>query len=148
MRRFRFFVFIVLFLISATAARAQATPLHQTIARLDSTFFAAYNNCDIALQSAFYADSLEFYHDRNGLDTSKANILAATRKYICGKVTRELIPGSLEVSPLPGFGAVEVGMHQFRNNQEPGQVPHPSRFIILWRERAGKWQITKVISLH
>ncbi|WP_207896535.1 nuclear transport factor 2 family protein [Flaviaesturariibacter flavus] len=98
-------------LLAAGSARAQPGNLHRTIARLDSLFFTAYNNCDLTTQASFYADTIEFYHDRSGLDTSKANILANTRKYVCGRVTRELVPGSLEVSPLPGYGAVEVGMH-------------------------------------
>ncbi len=102
----------------------------------------------MATQELFYADKIEFFHDRSGLDTSKQNILAGTKKYICGKVTRELIKGSLEISPLPGYGAIEVGMHQFYNNQEKDAKPKPSRFIIIWKNEFGSWKITKVISLH
>jgi hypothetical protein len=59
-----------------------------------------------------------------------------------------MVQGSLEVSPLPGYGAVEVGMHMFHNNQEKNAKPHPSRFIIIWKNNQGIWKITKVISLH
>ena len=40
--------------------------LYDTIVHLDSLFFAAYNNCDVNLEThaAFYADSVEFYHDK------------------------------------------------------------------------------------
>ncbi|RYY99861.1 MAG: nuclear transport factor 2 family protein [Chitinophagaceae bacterium] len=141
-------LFLLPALLSGLCGSAQPTDLHRTVARLDSAFFAAYNRCDLETQAAFYAGEIEFYHDRSGLDTSKANILANTKKYVCGKVTRVLIPGSLEVSPLPGYGAVEVGMHQFRNSAEPGAQPHPSRFIILWKQEGDRWTITKVISLH
>ena len=103
----------VLFVGSGSLALAQTDNLFRTIAKQDSLFFLAYNNCDLKTQSAYYSDTLEFYHDKTGLETSKAKILADTKQFICGKVTRELVPGSLEVSPLPGFGAVEVGMHQF-----------------------------------
>lgn len=127
---------------------AQQNDLHRTIAQLDSTFFHAYNNCDMATQADFFADTIEFFHDRSGLDTSKQVILEKTKKYICGKVTRKLVPGSIEVSPLPGYGAVELGMHSFYNNQEPNAPSRPSRFLIIWRNRDGKWKITKVISLH
>jgi len=127
---------------------AQSKTLYQTIAELDSVFFTAYNNCDIKKQAEFYSDSIEFYHDQGGLITSKQLLLEATKKNICGKVTRELVKGSIEVSPIANYGAVEIGMHMFHNNQEKGQVPHASRFVVIWRNRTGKWTIERVISLH
>ena len=130
------------------ASYSQTDKLYQTVVNLDSTFFNAYNTCDMAKQAEFYSDSIEFYHDKGGLTTSKQDILDATRKNICGKVTRELVKGSIEVSPVPGYEAAEIGMHMFHNNQEKDQIPHPSRFVIIWRNRDGKWTITRVISLH
>jgi hypothetical protein len=127
---------------------AQTKTLYQTIAELDSIFFTAYNTCDLKKQAEFYSDSIEFYHDQGGLIRSKQIILQATEKNICGKVTRELVKGSIEVSPIPNYGAVEIGMHMFHNNQEKGQVPHPSRFVVIWRNREDKWTIERVISLH
>jgi ketosteroid isomerase-like protein len=126
----------------------QTDKLYQTVIKLDSAFFNAYNTCDIDTQAEFYSDSIEFYHDKGGFTTSKKEILDATRKNICGKVTRELVKGSIEVSPIPGYGAVEIGMHMFHNKQEKDQVPHPSKFVIIWRNKDGKWSITRVISLH
>ena len=127
---------------------SQEDKLYETIIKLDSTFFHAYNTCDIDKQADFYSDSIEFYHDHGGLTTSKQDILAGTRRNICGKVTRELVKGSVDVSPIPGYGAVEIGMHMFHNNQEKDQIPRPSRFVIIWRNKDGKWTITRVISLH
>ncbi len=127
---------------------SQTAKLYQTVIKLDSAFFNAYNTCDIEKQADFYSDSIEFYHDKGGLTTSKQEILDATRKNICGKVKRELVKGSIEVSPIPGYGAVEIGMHMFHNNQEKDQVPSPSKFVIIWRNKDGKWSITRVISLH
>jgi ketosteroid isomerase-like protein len=127
---------------------AQSKSLYQTISELDSIFFTAYNTCDLKKQAEFYSDSIEFYHDQGGLITSKQIILQATEKNICGKVTRELVKGSIEVSPIPNYGAVEIGMHMFHNNQEKGQVPHASRFVVIWRNRGDRWTIERVISLH
>jgi hypothetical protein len=141
-------VFVLIFSFSTIRCFSQDVELYRTIAKLDSTFFHAYNTCDLAKQAEYYSDSIEFFHDKSGLDTSKQRILENTKKYICGKVTRELVPGSLEVSPLPGYGAVELGMHMFHNNQEKVAKPHPSRFLIIWKNNGGKWKITKVISLH
>lgn len=139
---------LVFALLCAAPCFSQDTALYRTVVHLDSSFFAAYNNCDMATQANFYADTIEFFHDKSGLDTSKQRILANTKKYVCGKVTRQLVPGSIEVSPLPGYGAVEIGMHQFYNNQEKDAIPHASRFVIIWKNTSGRWAITKVISLH
>ncbi len=125
--------------------------LYDTIVKLDSIFFSLYNNCATQLQAYanFYSDSIEFYHDKGGLNTSKKEIVEATRKNICGKVTRELVKGSVEVYPIANYGAIEMGLHMFYNNQEKETGPAKvSKFIIIWRHYKGTWKITKVVSLH
>jgi hypothetical protein len=125
--------------------------LYDTIVRLDSLFFAAYNTCSVNLDTyaSFYADSLEFYHDAGGFSNSKQYTVDATKKNICGKVTRELVKGSIEVYPIKDFGAVEMGLHMFHNNQEPPpKHPKISRFIVIWHHTDIGWKISRVISLH
>ena len=125
--------------------------LYDTIVHLDSLFFSAYNSCSINFDTyaAFYSDSIEFYHDKGGLSTSKKDILEGTKKNVCGKVTRELIPGSIEVYPIKDFGAIEMGLHRFHNNTEPAGTPaRAGKFVIIWQYKNGEWKITKVISLH
>lgn len=122
--------------------------IYNTISLMDSIFFDAYNNCNMEKQKELYADNIEFFHDKSGLSTSKTEILEATKNNICGKVTRTLIPGSIEVYPINNYGAVEIGHHKFFNNQEPGALSSPSKFIIIWQFEKEEWKITKVISLH
>lgn len=123
--------------------------LYNTIVQMDSIFFNAYNNCDLDKQAEIYSDSIEFFHDQGGLMTSKKELLDGTEKYICGKVTRELVQGSIEVYPIKGYGAVEVGFHKFHNNQEEAETPSKiGRFVIVWKAKNDTWEITKVISLH
>jgi len=153
-----FWLIIIVFIAGSSVfpgtALAQYKPddpaLYDTIARLDSTFFAAYNTCTVHLQeySDFYAEDLEFYHDKGGVSNSKKDVVEATRKNICGKVTRELVPGSLEVYPIANFGAVEIGFHKFHNSQEPNAPSHSGRFVLVWHHVDGAWKITRVISLH
>lgn len=124
-------------------------PLYGVIAQQDSLFFHAYNNCDMKTMTNTFSDSLEFYHDVTGLSASKKEVLASTKKNICGKVTRELVPGSLEVYPIHGYGAVEIAYHRFHNNQQPVGTPSKaSKFIVLWKNTDSHWQISRVISLH
>jgi ketosteroid isomerase-like protein len=124
--------------------------LFNKITTLDSIFFTAYNQCDLTTQASFYSDSIEFYHDKGGLSTSKKEILDATRKNICGKVTRELVKGSIEVYPIKDYGAVEMGLHKFHNHteKESNEANSGSRFIIIWHHKNGQWEIARVISLH
>ena len=121
--------------------------LYKTISNLDSIYFHTYNTCDLAKMDSLTAEDIEFYHDRGGLSTSKKDLLASIKKNICGKVTRILTKGSIEVYEIPGYGAVEFGYHSFRNTASPGQS-EPSKFVTIWRLKDGKWQITRVISLH
>lgn len=124
--------------------------LYRNIVALDSAFFAAYNTCETSLETyaSFYDENIEFYHDNGGYMNSKAEIVEGTQKYVCGKVTRELIKGSIEVYPIKDFGAVEFGLHQFHNNEEPNSKPKVGRFTIIWKNTKNNWKIVKVISLH
>lgn len=122
--------------------------LQDTIVMMDSIFFHAYNICDLTTQSNIMSEDLEFYHDRGGLSTDKAANIEAIKRNVCGKVTRELLKGSIEVSPVPGYGAVEIGKHRFHNNQEPNAESRYARFVIIWKREPDGWKITRVISLH
>ncbi|MDX6183683.1 nuclear transport factor 2 family protein [Flavobacterium sp. Fl-77] len=125
--------------------------LYETIVVLDSLFFNAYNTCEVNLETYgnFYADDIEFYHDNGGIMTSKNAIIEGTQKNICGKVTRELVKGSIEVYPIKNFGAIEIGLHKFHNNTEPKNAKsNIGRFMIIWKNDNNNWKITRVVSLH
>lgn len=123
--------------------------LYNTIVAMDSTFFQAYNTCDLDKQASIYSDGIEFYHDKGGLMTVKQDLIDGTKNNICGKVTRELVKGSIEVYPIKDFGAIEMGLHKFHNNTEKkGMLSHSSKFIIFWKNNNNIWTITKVVSLH
>lgn len=124
--------------------------LYKTIVALDSAFFETYNTCDVNLEkySSFYSEDIEFYHDGGGYTNSKKEIVDGTKKNVCGKVTRELVKGSIEVYPIKDFGAIEIGLHKFHNSQEPNSVASVARFTIIWKKINNDWKIVKVISLH
>jgi hypothetical protein len=127
---------------------SDTTALHTAIAAQDSIFFAAYNRCDLEKQAAIYDDSIEFYHDKGGLSNSKEEILEGTRKYVCGRTTRELVKGSIEVYPINNYGAIEIGEHIFHNSEEPNAPVYASKFIIFWKGQGSDWKIKRVVSLH
>lgn len=133
----------------ATGHTPDSLGLYDSIVYMDSVLFAAYNNCDLEKFASLVSEDLEFYHDKGGLMTSKDSLILALKNNICGKVTRELVGGSIEVYPIAGYGAVEMGQHIFHNSQEPEPVEHKiGKFVQLWKHENGSWYLTRVISLH
>jgi hypothetical protein len=92
---------------------------------------------------------LEFYHDKTGLSRGRPALLEGIKNNICGKVTRELVPGTLEVYPIADYGAVEIGVHRFHHpGHETSDSVGEARFIHLWQKQKmdGSWKVTRVIS--
>jgi ketosteroid isomerase-like protein len=140
-------VLLVLSSIPADAqSGAQPDPLFTTIQSLDAKLFDAYNHCDLATMGAMVSDDLEFYHDQTGLSVGKAPFLAAIKQNICGKVERTLLPQTLEVYPLKGYGAVEIGIHRFHHPGRPEDGMGDAKFVTLWQNKDGAWKVTRVIS--
>ena len=120
----------------------------ETISSLDKQVFDAVDRCDMKTEASFWAEDAEFYHDKNGLLAGGPQIVEAIKNNLCGKVKRELVPGTLEVYPLAGYGAVEIGVHRFLHpwEQDHGAVGE-AKFIHIWRHKDGTWKITRVISI-
>jgi len=119
--------------------------LVKTIAALDAKVFGAYNRCDLDAFASFFSPTVEFYHDKGGVTFDRATVVANTRKYICHKVRRELLPTSLEVYPIKNFGAIEEGEHRFCELAS-GQCEGSAKFLMVWRNQGGQWQLTRVVS--
>ena len=149
-----FRILLTVLAITAGAAFAHAAgekpdELTQTVVALDAALFDAYNKCDLPKLSAMVAEDLEFYHDQTGLMRGRAPFIEAIKNNICGKVRRELVSGSLEVHPLKGYGAVEIGVHLFCQTDADGKCKGPggpARFVQLWQNNNGTWTLTRVIS--
>jgi ketosteroid isomerase-like protein len=143
---------LVLLVLSSIPADAQSVaqpdPLFMTIQSLDTKLFDAYNHCDLTTLGAMVSDDLEFYHDQTGLSVGKAPFLAAIKQNICGKVQRTLLQDTLEVYPLKGYGAVEVGIHRFHHPGRPEDGVGDAKFVTLWQNKDGAWKVTRVISYN
>ena len=121
--------------------------LDKTVGKLDAALFDAYNHCDLEKFGSFISEDVEFYHDQGGVTLGKANLVDSIKKNICGKTTRELVPGSLQVYHMNGYGAVEMGVHRFDHPGNDDAEPlGEAKFIHLWRYKDGTWKITRVIS--
>ena len=161
MKNYRLAVILVLLLSLASACvndRKNEKPISgspsskklvDTIANLDSAFFGAFNRRDIAGIKNFLAEELEFYHDLGGVTNYAQNIEAFERTFKNERrLRRELVKGSMEVSPIKDFGAVELGEHLFYVTEkgEKEKLSSKAKFVHLWQNKNGSWKITRIIS--
>ena len=125
---------------------AEQAELTRTVTELDTKLFDAYNHCDLKTLGAMVSDDLEFYHDQTGLMVGKTAFLEAIQKNICGKVERTLVPGTIEVHRLKGYGAVEIGVHRFHRSGDETDPGGEAKFVHVWQNKDGVWRVTRVIS--
>jgi ketosteroid isomerase-like protein len=123
------------------------TELNKVVTALDAALFDSYNHCDLERFATFFTDDVEFYHDQGGVTLGKEKLTASLKQNICGKVTRELVPSSLQIYLMKGYGAVEMGVHRFHHPGHKDTEPiGEGKFIHLWQCKDGAWKITRVIS--
>lgn len=133
-------------LAGACAAQdhARSGPLFDELQRMDAELFdAAFVSCNAEKFKALFTEDAEFYHDRTGAAVGEA---ARTMKS-CPRdngVTRTLVPGSLEVYPMQGYGAVQIGRHVFARRGEPGS--EEAKFVHLWKREGSGWRLARVLS--
>ena len=62
-------------------------------------------------------------------------------------MTRQVVPGTLQVHRMKGYGAVETSVHRFHHpGHEDTEGIGEASFIHLWQYNDGAWKITRVIS--
>lgn len=124
--------------------------LYDALARMDSILFdASFAACDAAKANAIFTDDVEFYHDQSGLSVGE-QVRENTRRLTasCPRahgVTRSVVPGSLRVYPIEGYGAVQSGMHRF--DEQGAATATLARFVHVWRLQDGRWRLARVLSL-
>lgn len=144
---------------AASASRAQAIPdgadglragpLFDELAHMDSLLFeASFVSCDAAQANALFTEDVEFYHDRDGLSTGE-QVRENTRRLAAScparrGIVRTLVPGTLRVYPIQGYGAMQAGAHRF--DEQGAATSTVAQFISLWRRQDGQWRLARVMS--
>ncbi len=88
---------------------------------------------------------VSFFHDTGGATFDRQTVADNTRRSICGKVRRELIPATLHVYPIKDYGAIEEGEHRFCEIAV-GRCEGVAKFVIVWARRGTSWRIASVLS--
>ena len=121
--------------------------LFDEIAQLDSVFFAAFNNRDVKTIEKMFAKDLEFYHDLAGLGGYDRNIESFSQlAQQDNDLRRDLVAGSLEVYPVAGHGAIEVGAHTFCHTENGEPDCGTFKFLHIWRKDDDTWKLSRVVS--
>ncbi|MDP2388533.1 MAG: nuclear transport factor 2 family protein [Bacteroidota bacterium] len=121
--------------------------LYNEIAFMDSVLFAAFNTQNMDQFKPLFTEDLEWYQDNGGLipyETVFKNFENTFKKDF--KLTRQLVKGSLEVHPIKDFGAIEIGVHQFRHIENGKEEIGNFKFVMIWQKKGEQWKISRVIS--
>lgn len=149
MKRIAFISIILLFsfYLRAQTQKHVDKELFEAILKVDSAWFSHFNK-DVAAFSNFVDSSLEFYHDKSGLTFYTDNIKAFTRlKTNTPDLTRTLIRESMEVYPIPGYGAVQIAQHRFCHMENGKLDCGVFKFIHVWKKTDAGWRVTRIISV-
>lgn len=134
------------------AAALQATILHR-----DSLFWHAYNTCHADSMKLFFADDMEFYHDKGGPTLGLQKFDESTRTGLCGntdrwQLRREPVQGTVTFFPMYNNGqlyaAILEGEHVFyvREAGKKEYLDGHARFSHLWLNNGGAWKMARVLS--
>jgi hypothetical protein len=149
---FYFLLFVLLFSgccggVMGQKNKKAVDTLYAQIAHMDSVVFNAFNNRDTATFKNLFTEDLEFYHDKGGLTGYDQTIsfMRSTAKNDNG-LRRDLMPGTLEVYPIPNYGAMEIGSHSFCHQENGKQDCGTFKFVHIWKRIGNEWKITRVVS--
>lgn len=136
--------------VSALQGGLDSGPLFDELARMDRELFdASFVRCDADAANAIFTEDVEFYHDKDGLSSGE-EVRENTRRLTAScpgerGVTRTLVPGTLRVYPIEGYGAAQVGVHRFDERGAPTSTL--ARFVNVWRLEDKTWRLARVLSL-
>ena len=145
---------LALALIFAAPAEPDLTA---QIAAADTALFSLFfEGCDPAKMATMVTDDFEMFHDKDGLVfTTGAALVAGYAKQCEAKKApdawrsrRELVPGTMHVEPVPGYGAIEEGDHVFyeRQGNGPEKLVGRAHFVQVWQQSPTGWRLARVLS--
>jgi hypothetical protein len=149
MNNFNFLLFIFFCLVAAPvlAQNKKDDTLYTQIAHMDSVLFNAFNNRDTVTFNKLFTKDLEFYHDKGGLTGYGETIeFMRSTAHNPNGLKRDLVSGSLEVYPVPGYGAMEIGSHRFCHTENGKLDCGTFQFVHIWKRIGNEWKITRVVS--
>ena len=135
----------------------QGTALTEAVRARDAELFdLAFEGCDPARLRTMIVPDFEMYHDRDGVVARSAEDFITDYARSCRerqapnawRSRRALVAGSLNVHPVPGYGAIEDGIHVFyeRRGDGPERLVGRARFTHVWALTPDGWRLARVLS--
>jgi len=127
----------------------------QIRARDAELFTVLFERCEPERMRALVTADIEFYHDRDGVVRSADAFVADYARFCrerqapdAWRSRRELVAASLNVHPVPGYGAIEDGEHLFyeRRGEGPEHLVGRARFTQAWQLAPDGWRLARVFS--
>jgi hypothetical protein len=142
---------LVLVLLTTVPLNAQglkpSDELFKEVMRQDSLLFNAFNSRDIETFGNMFSKDLEFYHDKGGLTDHKYTIESLIRVAAQNNgLRRDLIQGSMEVYPIPAYGAMQIASHTFCHQEAGKQDCGTFKFVHIWHKTPDGWKLARVVS--
>jgi hypothetical protein len=142
----KYLLMLVLFITYGLEAK-EAPTLHDEISNIDKVLFDAFNSCELETIGNILSKDLEFYHDTGGVSNFEDTMQAF--KSNCENklgLKRNITKGTLKVFPVKNFGAIQEASHEFCHIENGKNECSTFKFIHIWKENSGKWQLTRVVS--
>jgi ketosteroid isomerase-like protein len=140
--------------ITAQAQTAAFKPkdvqLFNTIAHQDSIMFNAFNNRQLDVMKTLFTPDVEFYNDGKGVtgyEATMAGFKGIFENKQAADLRRDLVKESLEVYPMPGYGAIEMGTHVFTHTENGQKIVGTMKFVHIWQLKDGQWKVASVVSV-
>ncbi len=145
-------------LLSLQSAPAAPDPalLAQVKAADAALFETFFERCDPKRLAAMVTPDFEMYHDKDGVVATSGDAFVALYAKGCEakkapdawRSRRALLPASLRVDPVPGYGAIEEGDHFFyeRKGEGPEKLVGRAHFVQLWKKAPDGWRVARILS--
>ncbi len=121
--------------------------LYKEIEQMDEIMFEAFNKKDFEKFKSLFTEDLEWFQDNEGLlsyETVFTNFSNMFKNE--NKLTRKLVKGALEVHPIKDYGAIEIGVHEFRHMENGKEEIGTFKFLAIWKKVGNQWKIFRMIS--
>ena len=129
--------------------KATSGELYETVEALDAQVFGAFNAGDLDRLMSWFTEDVEFFDDSGEggpEDYAKTKQDFSNMFKNVPDLRRELVAGTLEVYPLKGYGAIEVGEHRFCHEENGKQDCGVTKFAMVWRKTGETWKLARVLS--
>jgi ketosteroid isomerase-like protein len=109
--------------------------------------FEAFNSHDLDRLMSYFSVDMEMFHDTGGLVSYERAVADFGSNFQKNNgLRRELVPGSLQVYPIPGYGAMEIGSHTFTNMEDQSEVSATFQFVQVWKKTGDAWKLSRIVS--